>query len=75
MHFSEQVTSVLMEGVRMEENGYCNMSIAKENRRDGSIIGFSFPQYAFIVNSVLRSSMVYDWNQSDDGVTEQIIFM
>lgn len=64
MHFSEQVTSVLMEGVRMEENGNCNVSIAKENTREGSTIGFSFPHYAFIVNLVLRSSMVYYLNHS-----------
>lgn len=67
MYFSEQVTSVLMEDTRMEENGNCNMSITTENTREGSIIGFCIPQYAFIVsdvNSVLRSSMIYYLNQS-----------
>lgn len=56
-----------MEDIRMEENGNCNVSITKENTREDSVTGFSFPKYAFIVagiNSVLRSSMVYYWNQS-----------
>lgn len=67
MNFSEQVISVPMEDIRMEENGNCNMYITKKSTREDFIIGFSSLQYAFIVsdvNSVLRSSMVCYWKKS-----------
>lgn len=78
MHFSKQVTSVLMEDIRMEENGNCNMFITKGNTKEDSIIGFFFPRYDFIVsdvNSVLRRSMVYCLNQSLMVGSEKMIFM
>lgn len=61
MSFLEQVTSVLMEDIRMEEDGNCNLSTAKKGTRGIPIAGSPSPQYALIlsdVNSVLRSSMV-----------------
>jgi len=61
MSFLEQVILVLMEDIRMEGDGDCNMSTTKKSTREISIVGSSFPQYAFMladVNSVLGISML-----------------